>query len=116
MLIQLDRDSVAAGDDVDPHAESREVDGRRPLERFVADLVWDRYLPQIQGGRSCWIVRTSRRGAAFGVVRIRYGEFQGLRLLSGDDPSLSEVGESLFFEYATQEDPDEIFARLVSER
>jgi hypothetical protein len=103
---------VAAGDDVEAHDEVRDIDGRRPLERVVAELVRDRYLPSIQGGRACWILRTSRRGDALGVVRIRYGEFAGFRHVRGDDPSLADVGGSLFFEYATQQDPDEVFARL----
>src|SRR4051794_38133295 len=101
MRIGLYRDSVAAGDDVESHDETRDVDGRRPLERFVAELVRDRYLPSIHGGQSCWILRTSRRGEALGVVGVRYGEFQALRLLRDDDPSLAEVGASLYFEYAT---------------
>lgn len=114
--LTLDRDSVAAGDDVEAHEERREVDGRRPLERFVAELVVENYLPSIQGGRSCWIVRTSRGGTALGVVRIRYGHFDSLRLLQSDDPPLSAVGDSLYFEYATQEDPDEVFDRLMDEQ
>jgi hypothetical protein len=114
MLIRLDRDSVAARDDVEAHDEQREVDGRRPLERFIADLVWDHYLPAIQGGQSCWVLRRSRKGEPLGVVRIRYGRFEGLQLLHRDSSDLSEVGDSLFFEYATQEDPDEVFARLLA--
>ena len=114
VLIRLDRDSVAAGDDVEAHDEQRDVDGRRPLERFVSELVWDHYLPAIQGGRSCWILRTSRGGAPLGVVRIQYGRFDGLRLLRHEAPDLAEIGHSLFFEYATQEDPDDVFSRLLS--
>jgi hypothetical protein len=38
--------------------------------------------------------------------------FDGLRLVRDDDPSLVDVGGSLFFEYATQQDPDEVFAGL----
>lgn len=110
VLLRLDRDSVAASDDVESHDEVREVDGR--WQWVVAELVRDRYLPSIQGGRACWILRTSRRGDALGVVRIRYGEFDGLRLISDDNPSLADVSASLFFEYATQEDPNDVFARL----
>ncbi len=112
MRVHLDRDSVAAGDDVEAHHEVRELDGRRPLERVVAELVRDRYLPRIQGGRACWILRRGRRGDALGVLRIRYGEFDGLRLLRDDNPPLADIGDSLFFEYATKQDPDEVFARL----
>ncbi len=110
--LQLDRDSVAAGDDVVAHEERREVDGRRPLEQLVAELVVDHFLPRIQGGRSCWILRVSRGGDPIGVVRIRDGRFEGLRLLAGEDPTLSQVGRSLFFEYAAQDDADEAFDRL----
>lgn len=110
----LDRDSVAAGDDVETPGERREVDGRRPLERFVAELVVEHYLPSIQGGRACWILRTNRGGTALGVVGIRHGRFDSLRLLEPDDPPLSAVGDSLYFEYATQQHPDEVFDQLVA--
>ena len=93
----------------------KHVDGRRPLERFVSELVWDHYLPSIQGGRSCWILRTSRRGEPLGVLRIRYFRFDGLRLLHHDaSPDLAKIGPSLFFEYATQKNPDDVFSRLLA--
>ena len=112
VLIRLDRDSVAAGDDVEPHEEDREVDARRPLDRFIVELVRDHYLPQIQGGQSCWIVRTQRRGQALGVASVRYGDFDGVRFVEGRQLDVGHVGDSLFFEYAAQESPDAVFARL----
>jgi len=69
VLIRLDRDSVAAGDDVESHEEIREVDGRRPLERLVADLIWNGYIPSTQGGWSCWVLRRTRRGEPLGLCQ-----------------------------------------------
>jgi hypothetical protein len=36
-------------------------------------------------------------------------------LLIADDIELSAMGDSLFFEYLTQADPDEVVSRLVAD-
>ncbi|MEO6989317.1 MAG: hypothetical protein ABI239_11800 [Aquihabitans sp.] len=112
MLIRLDRDSVAAGDDVDSHEEMREVDGRQPLERFVAELFRDGYLPRISGGKASWVMRRSRRAEPLGVAATKYSEMHVFRLTETDSLDLNEVGESLFFEYAAQTNPNEVFEGL----
>jgi hypothetical protein len=112
VLIRLSRDSVAAGDDLESHDQELEVDGRRPLARFVYDLVRDHYLPSIQGGNATWIVRTSRQGTVLGVVSTRYHDPQPLHFIDGRHRDLSEVGGTLYFEYAAQRDPQEVFNNL----
>jgi hypothetical protein len=104
---------VAAGDDVESHDETREVDGRRPLSRFVHELLRDDYLPSIYGGNATWIVRTSRKSTVIGVVSTRSGEPEPLRFIHGSDLDLSEVGDALHFEYAAQRDPAEVFASMA---
>ncbi len=113
VLIHLSRDSVSAGDDIESHDERREVDGRRPLARFVHELLREHFLPSIQGGKATWIVRTSRKGTVIGVVSTRYDEPEPLRFVDASDLDLSDVGDALHFEYAAQRDPAEVFASLV---
>ena len=110
MIIRLDRDSVAAGDDVEGHDVDWEADARRPLERFVHDLVKGGYLPGIQGGRSTWVARGTRRGEPFAVLAIRFGRLDSMRLVGRAALDLGQVGESLYFDYRAQEDPDAVFA------
>jgi hypothetical protein len=110
--MHLSRDSVAAGDDIESHDAERDVDGRRPIERFVRELLRDRYLPSIQGGNATWIVRTSRQGRAIALVSTKHGDPEPLRWIAGSDMDLLEVGDTLHFEYAAQQDPAEVFATL----
>lgn len=112
VLLRLSRDSVAAGDDVVSHDEDRVVDRRRPLERFVAELFRDGYLPSIQGGRATWILRTGIRGEAIGVAATRVGRLDSFRLTVGRGIDLGEVGDALHFQYEAQRDPDEVLAEL----
>jgi hypothetical protein len=113
VFIHLSRGSVAAGDDIESHDENREVDGRRPLALFVHELLRDQYLPSIHGGKATWIVRTSRNGTAIGVVSTRQGHPEPLRFIDGADRDLSEVGGALYFEYAAQRDPAEVFDSIA---
>ena len=80
VIIRLDRDSVAAGDDVESHDLEREVDQRRPFERFVHDLIWDGYLPTpaSPGGRSTWVARKERRGEPLAVIATRFGRLDSV--------------------------------------
>ncbi|MBN1918050.1 MAG: hypothetical protein JW889_09090 [Verrucomicrobia bacterium] len=59
MRVNLTRESVCAGDDVDaPHATSFAV----PDETTVgglARIIQDRYLPRIEGGKATWSMVTS---------------------------------------------------------
>ena len=51
MDMRLDRDSVAAGDDVEAHARELSVDPRRLFVSFLREIVSDGYLPLIEGGQ-----------------------------------------------------------------
>lgn len=112
MIIRIDRDSVTAGDDLETHVDEREVDQRRPFERFVHDVIRDGYLPAIQGGRSTWVARRARRGEALAVIAIRFGRLDFVRLVIGPELDLSDVGQSLYFEYRAQEDAEAVLAAI----
>jgi hypothetical protein len=112
VLLHLDRDSVAAGDDVDSHVEERAVDERVPLGRSVGLLLRDGYLPAIEGGRSTWVIRRSRMGEPLAVVSVRSGELDRVWAVHDEYLELAEVGGSLFFEYAAQDDAADLLRRV----
>lgn len=112
LLLHLDRDSVAAGDDADSHAEERAVDERVPLERFIALLLRDGYLPAIQGARSTWVIQRSRKGEPLGVVAMTFGRLDRVSTVQDEYLDLGAVGGSLFFEYAAQDDAAELLRRI----
>lgn len=78
----------------------------------VGDHRRDGYLPRISGGKACWVMRRSRRAEPLGVPATRYSELHVFRLTETDSLDLHEVGDPLFFEYAGQRDPNEVFESL----
>lgn len=52
------------------------------------------------------------RVTATRMVSVRYGEFDAVRFVEDRQLDVGHVGDSLFFEYADQENPDAVFARL----
>ena len=52
-------------------------------------------------------------GRAIGVLSTRYGDFERLALVDGADLDLSEVGESLHFEYPRHTDSNALPSEIV---
>lgn len=113
MLVLIDRQSVAAGDDVVSHAFEHEVAPHRRVDELAVELVQHRYLPLISGGKACWIVRTQRGGQPLAVLSIVGDEINHLRFVARRPPKVVDVGASLFFDYRAQQDPAEVFATLA---
>jgi hypothetical protein len=107
VLVDLTRGSVAMGDDVDaPHLVTIEV----PDHLFV-DAVLRRmprgYLPLIAGGQATWIARRVQGGEPLAVLAQQWDE----PVLLGKVSAWSLEGH-LHFEYAMQEDPNQVVQRL----
>lgn len=113
MLVLIDRDSVAAGDDVFSHAFEHEVAPQRRVDQLVTELVENGYLPSISGGKACWIVRTQDGGQPLAVLSILGYEIDHLRFVARRPPKVADVGASLFFDYRAQQNPAEVFATLA---
>ena len=114
VLIGLSRDSVAAGDDVESHDQTFEVDGRKALVLTIDEITRNRYLPLIEGGTATWLVRMARRGRVLAVVAQRWDGWNRAELLVEPSIAVSDVGEALHFEYLAQRDPAELLAELRS--
>jgi hypothetical protein len=109
MEVRLTRDSVAAGDDVESHDVSFEIDHRRKLSLFLVEIGRRSYLPGIHGGAATWVVRTGRGGQPVAVIAAQWNE---PAMLVGRGAELAEFGDAYLFEYLAQEDPQAVVNRL----
>jgi hypothetical protein len=107
--------SVAAGDDAVPHVLTIDVPPDRLLADVVIDLVEQRYLASIVGGRATWILVTGDRPLA--VLAQQWPE---PRYLIDPAKPISSFGTaegvSLLFRYWLQHDPDSVFDELAAGR
>jgi hypothetical protein len=110
--MRLDRDSVAAGDDVEAHARELSVDPRRLFVSFLREIVSDGYLPLIEGGHATWIVRTSRRGDPLAVLAQRRISWDPPTLIIEPSAEVEAVGSGLYFEYRAQAQASDVVAEL----
>jgi hypothetical protein len=106
--VKLTRDSVAAGDDVQSHDVSFEVDDRRKLDPFLAEIGRGSYLPGIYGGAATWVVR----GAGGQPVAVIAAEWSEPAMLVDPGAELADFGDAYYFEYLEQEDPQAVVNRL----
>ncbi len=113
MMIRVDRDSVAMGDDVRPHDETIDLPGETSLADVVAHLLERRFLASIASGRATWILVGDRPLA---VVAQQWDEPRFL--VDGSRPirSFGAGGVSLRFRYWKQHDPDGVFEELAAGR
>jgi hypothetical protein len=109
MKINIERDSVCAGDDVDaPHAKSLELPSPGSLGQLVAAVRLVNYLPSIQGGQATWILRLGGQAVAVLAqqwVEPKYLVDSSIPVDSLIKPDLSEI----FIEYCEQEDPQLVY-------
>lgn len=113
MIIEVDRQSVAMGDDMWSHAERIEVPDEATLAEVVDQLVARPFLAFIAGGRATWILEVD--GKAVAVVAQQWDE---PRYLIDGSRTIRSFGEgaSLMFKYWKQNDPDEVFEELAAGR
>jgi hypothetical protein len=115
MMINVDRGSVAMGDDVLPHARTIDLPPGTSLADVVAHLVEQRFLASIAGGRATWILVADRPLA---VVAQQWDEPRWLVDPSRPIGSFAVEGRgvSLMFRYWKQHDPDHVFDELAAGR
>lgn len=113
--LTIQRTSVSLPDDIDaPHLLSIELLDE-PLRQTLARLIELPYLPEIAGREGTWIVETNetpRRSLA--VVA---QQWSAPRLLIADSVAIQDVVDlsttpHIWFTYAGQTDPDELYRRL----
>lgn len=115
--IVVDRDSVCAGDDCDPHVQSFPVSAATTIGDFLQLIERSHYLASIQGGKATWLIdcASNKERRCIGVIAQQWAAPKLLvppntllvDLLAG--PELK-----LHFRYWAQADPATVFACVQS--
>ncbi|WP_021595125.1 hypothetical protein [Actinomadura welshii] len=115
MMIDVDRTSVAMGDDALPHAGTIDLPGETPLAEVVAYLLERNFLATIASGKATWILMADRPLA---VVAQQWDEPRFLVDASRPISSFAAEGRgvSLWFRYWKQHDPDHVYEELAAGR
>ena len=125
--LMLDRDSVAAGDDVNSHQEPLAVDSTASVADVLRRIDVSTYLPAIDGGKATWIFgikqRQLRPDFDFQSTRLKRPlaivaqQWEMPRFLVPPacliaDYIEPDTPETLQFAYWAQADPTDVFNRL----
>lgn len=110
MLINVDRSSVAMGDDLRSHAVTMDLPERTSLGEVVASLRMKGYLPKIQGGRATWVLEIGDEAVA--LIAQQWPE---PKFVVSQRKTIGSYGEgvTLRFVYRAQIDPDDLFDTLA---
>lgn len=112
LTFAIDRDSVCAGDDSDPHGAALTLSSAASLRELIAAARSVCPLARIAGGQATWLVEI---GAPKRCIAVIAQQWDAPRLLLDD----SAVGDlftgqacSLYFRYRAQIDPQAEFDAL----
>lgn len=108
MHINLTRDSVAMGDDVDaPHAHHFSMPDGSTLNQVLQVVLRQHYLASIAGGKATWVALLDQR-----PIAVLAQQWQQPVLLGPDLVLPPNVAVQLHFRYHTQQDPEVALAEL----
>ncbi|GAA2304876.1 hypothetical protein GCM10009853_072400 [Glycomyces scopariae] len=109
MNINVDRSSVATGDDAYPHAKTVDLPESSTIAEAVAYLRGRKYLAQIAGGKATWVLEVNGSPAA--VIAQQRAE---PKFITDPTDRLGSFGTdvSLVFKYRAQIDPDDLYDTL----
>lgn len=114
LIFHIDRDSVCAGDDTDPHQATVAVPASVSLLDLIAAAQQVCPLARIAGSQATWLVDIGRPARCVGVIA---QQWPGPRLvIAGDTAAVGVVDGvySLYFHYWGQIDPQAVLAALRS--
>ena len=112
MNIQLTRDSVAMGDDVDaPHPHTLYLTENTTIIEIVDTIIRANYLPNIHGGKATWSVASKK------PIALIAQQWSGAKLLpqlhhSFDTLLGNDDGYKIHINYHAQTDPDVVYRVL----
>jgi dsRNA-specific ribonuclease len=112
MELHINRDSVAAGDDADPHNKILEFVGDPSLKEAVKRIASSGYLPQMHDRKVCWVVSSDRPIA---MIAEHWHEPKFLRGFNSDDKLSGLARNEIMkwhFSYLIQHDPDVVYEIL----
>ena len=114
LAVKIDRDSVCAGDDTDPHATIVTLSPSATFAELLRMVTDRHFLASISGDKATWLVAVPAFRAGFiGVVAQQWDAPRLLIPAETTVASLFAAGEpAVYFTYWLQSDPHEVFACL----
>jgi hypothetical protein len=112
IIVELDRNSVCAGDDCESHKSSMRCYSNDTLKTVINAIAQRGYLAQIAGGKATWIVAIGDRKhhRPIAVVAQQWSEPRFIM-----DPNRTigaflsaEDSKGIYFEYHAQIDPEKV--------
>ncbi len=115
LVVQLDRDSVCAGDDVVSHVQPLQVDADATIGALLATIRRMRYLARIDGGQATWLIDAAGPGqGCIGVVAQQWHEARLTLPAATPLTDLLRDPPCLYFRYWCQADPALVFAAVAN--
>lgn len=113
LALNVERDSVCAGDDVDaPHPKRFAYQANDTLAEAVSAIIDAGYLANIAGGKATWIVEAAGRPVAMLAQQWKSPRFLIDPTTLVTDCITAEAPRALFFRYWCQIDPALVFECL----
>ena len=113
MPLNVERDSVCAGDDIDaPHAKRFAFRGKDTLAETLSAIVGAGYLANIAGGKATWIVEAAGKPVAVVAQQWDSPEFLIDPATLVADCITPDSPRAIFFRYWCQVDPGVVFKCL----
>ena len=114
-LASVDRDSVSAGDDCQPHEATFVSEDDTSLYEFVAEALRVAPLASIAGGHATWLIDTD--GAGRGCIGVLAQEWPAPRFLTDSRATVQQHfgarPPSLYFRYWCQASPEAVYSALL---
>ena len=107
MKVRVDRDSVCAGDDTEPHAAVVTIADAESLEMAIRAVIAAYRLPSIAGGQATWCVSCDVPVAVVTQQAPDPKFLPWVQFVTRCDPP--REGLTVYFSYLAQLDPDLVF-------
>lgn len=116
LTLEVDRDSVHAGDDMSSHVVAITVKDSMSIYQLLIEASEVCTLPKISGGKATWFAYTDSEPKQYlGVVA---QQWQAPKLLVHTSETVGSIfgkgSSKLIFRYWCQSDPDKIYEALAS--
>jgi hypothetical protein len=116
LLIHVDRDSVCAGDDAEPHSATCYVLPTASVSELIDAALSVCRLASIAGGRATWLIEVGVPGRCVGVVAQQWVAPRLLAPNAAITGLFVSAARSVYFRYWAQNDPDLVFEALRAGR
>ncbi len=111
MRVQINRDSVCAGDDIEDHDELRRYEPQMKFGYVIQSILNSSFLPIFEGSAAAWIVVVDDK-----PLGIACGKWPKPKFTINPDAELRTVcaaqPSTIHFQYNCTEDPDSLFSAL----